>query len=124
MDLKKDIIKQEIKSKHGCMGHCEKCTKNWIIVDKLCEANVPAGYWLLNMKNFLGAEHLKNIVNEYISSINIKYKEGRAICFAGNQGTGKTMSSTCILKAAIKRNYRTYYITAADMLGELVSGKN
>jgi DNA replication protein DnaC len=123
MNRKKDLIKQEIKNKHGCSGNCNQCIKNWIIIDKLAEANIPVGYWLLNMKKFLGPEHLKNIIDEYILNINNKYNEGRAICFAGNQGTGKTMSSTCILKAAIKNNYQAYYITAHDLLSEMI-GKN
>jgi len=50
--------------------------------------------------------------------------EGKSICLAGSQGTGKTMSSICILKAAIRQGFDVYYTTASDMLNELTDFKN
>ena len=87
------------------------------------ESNIPVGYWLLNMKKFHGEPRLKEIVDDYIISIKERYADGGSVCFAGNQGTGKTMSSICILKAALKNNFSTYYITASDILNGMTNSQ-
>lgn len=121
---KKELIKRKIKSNHGCLENCSQCNKNHILMDKMEEANIPIGYWLLTMKNFSGSAKLKEIVNNYTTDINNNYEYGRSICFSGNQGTGKTMSSICILKSAIKNNYTAYYTSAIDMLNDLTNRDN
>lgn len=73
------------------------------------------------MKGFKGSKKLKEIVEEYIINIDKKYTYGTSICLAGNQGTGKTVSSICILKAALKKDFSVYYITAPDMMAEMVN---
>ena len=120
---KKDLLKQKIVSKHGCSGGCVKCAKKHQLIDKLEESNVPIGYWFLNMKEFKGEKKLGEVVNEYIENIQEKYMLGESICFAGNQGTGKTMSSICILKAALKKGFSASYITASDMLNEMTDSR-
>lgn len=118
---KKDLIKRKIKDKHGCEGACVRCVQHGILIDKMEESNIPVGYWLLNMKDFAGSSKLKELVDLYISDLDSKFATGTSICLAGNQGTGKTMSSLCILKAALKNNYSAYYTTAIDMMNELTS---
>ena len=86
-------------------------------------SNIPIGYWLLHMKDFQGAPKLKEIVDEYIQNIKQKYMEGKSICLAGSQGTGKTMSAICILKAALKADFTVWYTTASDMLNEMTNSK-
>jgi len=76
------------------------------------------------MKTFSGSPKLKEIVEDYARHIRKKYEDGKSICFSGAQGTGKTMSSICILRAAIKSGFSVYYITASDMLSELTDYKN
>lgn len=122
--LKKEIAKKEITRQHNCSGYCAICHKKWAVIDKMAEANIPAGYWLLNMKNFEGPEILKQHIIDYTENLDKNYSVGNSFCLAGNQGTGKTMSSICVLKAAIKKNYTAYYLTASDLLSELTSGKN
>jgi len=121
---KKEIIKKQINAKHGCVGVCHRCIKYHILIDKMEEANIPAGYWLLTMKSFTGSGKLKELVDSYVKEIDSKYESGKSICFAGNQGTGKTMSSLCILKKALKHNYTGYYTTAIDMLNDLTNKDN
>jgi len=116
---KKQLIKSKLVANHGCVGACPSCTRKHMLLDLMEEANIPVGYWTLNMKKFQGSEKLKEIVNNYITNIDAYYMEGHSVCLAGNQGTGKTMSSICILREALKRNYSAYYITASDMLNEL-----
>jgi len=85
------------------------------------DAKIPVGYWFLKMDDFSGSPRLGEVIREYISNIKQNYIEGNSICLAGNQGTGKTMSSICILKAALHAGFSAYYITASDMLAELTS---
>lgn len=122
IDKKKDIIKNQIIDDHGCRGSsCSRCARISSLIDKMEESNIPAGYWLLSMKHFSGSNLLKDIVDSYILKIKENYKNGVSVCFSGNQGTGKTMSSICILKAALKNEFSAYYITASDMLSDLTN---
>jgi len=121
---KKELVKQKVKKEHGCSGACARCARIHRLIDLMYDANIPVGYWFLTMKNFTGAEELKDIYEEYISSLLYSYMDGKSICFAGNQGTGKTMTSICILKKAIKNGYSAYYTTASDILNNMTDYKN
>jgi DNA replication protein DnaC len=121
---KKEIIKQEIVSKHGCTFACTRCAKIHSMIDKMEESNIPVGYWFLNMKSFSGSPILAKITNSYIEKLRHNYIEGKSICFAGTQGTGKTMSSICILKSALKQNFSAYYTTASDILNQMTDYKS
>jgi DNA replication protein DnaC len=120
---KKEFVKRDVVDKHGCEGACVRCTRVLALVDKMEEANIPMGYWFLNMKSFQGSDRLREIVDSYIEHVQENYMSGASVCFAGNQGTGKTMSSICILKEALKKNLSAYYITASDILNEMTDSK-
>jgi len=119
---KKQKIKQKISEKYK--GDLDKITRKHAIIDKLDEAGIPVGYWFLTMSDFDGSPVLQSIVEEYMADIESAYMDGKSMCFAGNQGTGKTMSSICILKEAIKLGYSAYYTTASDILNEWTDYKN
>ncbi len=121
---KRDLVKENVRKDHGCEGVCTRCAKIHQLVDLMFEANIPIGYWFLTMKEFKGAPDLKNIYDEYVENLRDKYMTGISVCFAGNQGTGKTMSSICILKEALKRGFSAYYTTAADILNNMTDYKN
>ena len=121
---KKDLVKKRVTSDHGCEGPCTKCARIHQLIDLMFEANIPVGYWFLTMKDFKGASELKEIYDEFVGNLSDKYMAGISICFAGNQGTGKTMSSICILKQALKKGYSAYYTTATDILNNMTDFKN
>lgn len=121
-NAKKQKIKQRISVE--CGDNIAKCTKIHAMIDKMDEANIPAGYWFLTMDKFEGASKLKEIILGYIDNLQDNYMQGKSICLAGNQGTGKTMSSIYVLKSAIKLGFSAYYITASDILQELTNYKN
>lgn len=121
---KRNLVKEKIKTDHGCDGICSKCVSAQKLIDLMFDANIPFGYWFLSMKNFSGAQEIKDIYDKYTSNINETYSNGTSICFAGNQGTGKTMSSICILKRALKVGFSAYYITASDILNNMTDFKN
>lgn len=116
IDKKRELIKQRVLSEHGAGP---KTTKIHRLIDKMAESNIPVGYWFLTMDKFEGSPKLGEVVEQYVGDLQKNYMTGNSICFAGNQGTGKTMSSICILKAALKRGFSVYYTTASDMLNDL-----
>lgn len=122
---KKEILKRKIRDKHNCGSlNCPRCVKNSILIDKMDEANIPAGYWLVGINNFSDTSNLKDLTTKYVTNLEQMYELGKSICFSGNQGIGKTMSAICILKSALKKNYSAYYITASDLLAEITTKGN
>lgn len=116
IEKKKQLIKLKIQEEYK--GDVEKITRRHALIDKMHDSNIPFGYWFLKMRDFDGSPILKDIVDQYINNIDDNYMVGKSYCFAGNQGTGKTMSSICILKEALKKGYTAFYITAADLLND------
>ncbi len=121
---KKEIAKTTVKEKHGCVGTCIRCAKAFNLIDKMFDANIPVGYWFLNMKDFEGSPKLREIYEKYVVNLHDKYAEGNSMCLAGNQGTGKTMSSVCILKEVLKYGFSAYYTTASDILNDMTDYRN
>jgi DNA replication protein DnaC len=120
---KAEFVKRDIVKRHGCKGLCARCARAHRMIDEMLLSNIPAGYWLLSMDKFVGSAKLKEITTAYMEKIEDKYMNGESICFAGSQGTGKTMSSICILKSAIKKGFSTRYTTASDVLNEITDSK-
>ena len=120
---KKEAIKSDVKQKHGCGQVCNRCTRAHALIDDMYDSSIPVGYWFLSMAKFSGASELKEIYDDYISDLRTSYLTGRSICFSGSQGTGKTMSSICIAKEAIKLGYTAFYITASDILNGMTDFK-
>jgi DNA replication protein DnaC len=121
IEKKKQYVKRKIIGEHEGNPHDPRCVRALRLVDLMSESNIPVGYWFVKMKGFGGSEKLKEVVEDYISNINDKYTRGISICLAGNQGTGKTMSSICILKAALKKDFSVYYTTASDIMAEMTN---
>jgi len=115
---KKELVKKQVVDKYGVSS---KTTKIHRLIDLMEESNIPVGYWFLTMKGFAGSQKLKEVVDDYIENIQDNYMNGSSVCFAGNQGTGKTMSSICMLKAALKSGFSAHYTTASDMLTSMTS---
>lgn len=122
ISTKKQLIKEKIIAEIGS-PHDPRCVKALRLIDSMDDSSIPVGYWFIKMKDFGGSPKLGEIINSYISNVKQNYIDGTSICLAGNQGTGKTMSSICILKAALKSNFTAHYTTASDMLTEMVSSE-
>lgn len=120
---KKQLVKDKIINKYGDM-HDPKCVRALKLIDLMEESNIPVGYWFLKMKDFKGSDSIKKIVEDYIENIEDNYISGSSFCLAGNQGTGKTMSSICILKSALKKDFSAYYTTASDIMTEMTDYQN
>ena len=125
---KNQNAKRRIVEEHGCDNNgngCAHCAVIHSLIDKMDEANIPCGYWFQKRKDFTGSEKLREITNKYIEELDQNYSKGNSICFVGNQGVGKTLSSTFIMKKALMKDYSVYYITAPDLFSEMMNyGKN
>lgn len=113
--IKHKLLKDSYNNDYTNPAYIRTC----MLIEKMDEANIPNGYWFYKMDNFYGSIHLKKVVDEYLNNIQQNYLDGLSICLSGSQGTGKTMSSVCILKKALKKNYSAFYITASDMFSDL-----
>src|SRR5271154_1283171 len=74
-------------------GLCERCATMVIAYNRYADGNIPIGYWDLDMKDFKGSPTLKKVYDETIEGLSKMYQEGGTICFAGNHGIGKTMTT-------------------------------
>lgn len=120
---KKQFAKEKIKSNFSDI-HNVKCVNALKLIDMMADSNIPAGYWFIKMSEFSGSPNLKGVVENYMAEITQMFSTGRSICFAGNQGTGKTMSSICILKKALKKGFSTHYTTASDIMMAMTNYSN
>ena len=124
IENKREFVKRKIVTVHGCSGICVECAKKLRSIDDQAGANIPAGYWQLGFNDYHETSKIKVLAKEYIDNIKDNYYAGRSICFVGTPGTGKTMSGTFILRAAMKADFSAYYITASDMLNEILNSKD
>lgn len=119
VERKKAIAKAKVAEKLG--GNTQAYIRACQLIDLFFEANIPYEYWFLKMDQFKGPKIFKDRVSEYMENIAAFYTAGHSLCFSGSQGVGKTMSSTCILKQALKEGYSAYYINASDVVAELTT---
>lgn len=93
------------------------------VLRRYAESNIPVKYWKLEMeRDFKGDSVLLENYRQITSDIKGVYKEGICLCFAGNNGTGKTMTSVNVLKRAAEKGYNVLYTTLNDIVNNLVSG--
>lgn len=92
-----------------------------IAINRYAESNIPVEYWFLKMeKDFHGDNRLLLKYNEYIKDLDKSYTEGSSICLAGNHGTGKTLTTNCILKKASQKGFSCLYTTLSDIVNILI----
>lgn len=101
-------------------GLCERCATMVIAYNRYADSNIPIGYWDLEMKDFKGSVVLKRAYDETSESLSKIYHQGTAMCFGGDHGIGKTMTTTCILKKACQKNYLCLYTTLNDIVSALI----
>src|ERR1035437_6228170 len=94
-------------------------------VNRYAESNIPVEYWSLEMKkDFKGDSRLLTKYNEYTSDLRASYINGSSICFAGAHGTGKSLTSTCILKRSCLSGFHVLYTTLSDVVVALTQSGN
>jgi DNA replication protein DnaC len=96
-----------------------------IAINRYAESNIPIEYWNLKMeKDFFGDQRLLQKYQSYTMDLKSSYLSGSSICFAGNNGTGKTMTSCCILKKACEKGFSALYTTLSDIVNVLTQSSS
>lgn len=113
------IFGQEEKDPIQC-----ECLKKMMLYTHLHNANIPREYYDLTMNDFKVPDEdgdvnalnqkvekakVKPIVQRAIDNIDTMFREGRGLFLYGTNGTGKTMLSIEILKAALRSKYSIHY---------------
>ena len=103
------IFGQEEKDPIQC-----ECLKKMMLYMHLHSANVSREYYDLTMSDFNAGIHkdkivLKPRIQKMVDDPDDLFRRGRGIFFYGTNGTGKTMLSIEILKAAVKHKYSIHY---------------
>jgi DNA replication protein DnaC len=106
-------------------GLCQKCSVQHIAYNRYYESNIPIDYWELRMeKDFSGFAGLMEKYQELTKDIRATYLNGTSICFSGNHGVGKTMTTTCVLKKAVQKGFTALYTTLSDAVNVLVQSED
>jgi len=116
---------EECKLKITTDGLCKKCSSAITAFNRYHESNIPLEYWHLKMeKDFKGDERLLKKYNELVSDIKKCFIDGVSICFAGNYGVGKSLTTICLLKCAVLKGYDVLYTTFQDVISVLTQASN
>ena len=115
-NLKKDIIRKCNKCNKGCVSCLTYCS----YIEKIALSGIPADYWFREMRDWYGDKRFADKINKYIADIDTAYNKNKSLCLTGHPGTGKTMASCNILKAAILRKYSVFYITLSQVVNNLI----
>ena len=70
-------------------------------------------------RDFKGNKLLMESYSYIVENLKKCYMDGLSICFAGMNGTGKSMTATNILKKTAQKNYTSLYSTLSDIVNVL-----
>jgi len=104
------VFRGEVEDSLAKQCECIRKMANYARYDA---ANIPREYWDLTLESFkktsVEKENLKERVQGITAGIRDYARQGRGLFLYGNKGTGKTMLSIEILKAAARAGYSVYY---------------
>ena len=108
-----------------CEGSgCIKCGRQSSRIQKYADAGIPANYWNISFKDFIGNKEFKDLILSKISSINSVFDNGESILFVGTLGTGKTYAISSILKMAVCKDYNVKYCSMVDVINRVLGGSD
>jgi len=97
------------------------CLTQYETYIELDDAGINREYWDLTFKDWKGDLVAKKRVVEYIDNIDSAYENGLGLVLHGSYGTGKTMLSSLILTAALKKEHTIRFITMAEVCDKMRS---
>lgn len=114
--IKKIIDGEEVVT--YCECRMEEETKR-VLHYKYEQAGIPKDYWDLEFsdyQNISGNQKSLETIDEYKKTIDDEVKSGRVLYLWGENNSGKTMITCCILKEAIKKGYSAKFITMSQLV--------
>jgi len=112
----------ELKAKNtqqacSCKGKgCFNCGQKNQSYFKMANSNIPLKFWDLEISDFYGSIKIKNKIEQYITNLAKAYEKGIGLFLQGQNGRGKSMMASLILKAALNQGYTTYMTTLSDAI--------
>jgi len=103
---------------------CIKCGRQASRIQKYADANIPANYWNLSFKDFIGNPQFKDLILSKIAGLDQVYDNGESIMLVGTLGTGKTYAISSILKMAVCKEYTAKYCSMVDVINRVLSGND
>lgn len=87
-------------------------------------AGIGDTYQRLSWDDYDGEPEAKALCDEYLENASLYVARGISIIFSGLYGTGKTMSTTLLLKDLLKLGYSVYSTTFSGMVESYTAGWN
>jgi len=117
--IRKRLIRIKKKIVDSC-PHCEQrgcpsCSAQFEIFFKMAAARIPVKYWCFDHKDIEDPE-VKVIVGKYIERLIDVFDRGYGLYFCGNNGTGKTLCASLILKEALRHNFSARFTHLSEVL--------
>ena len=94
-----------------------KCTTQAVALRRIEEAGIPKRFYDWDLRNLQKGFRVKNkeslyIVKKYISNLSKNIKNGKGLWVSSPPGLGKNQLLCYILRLALEKNYKAYYIKA------------
>jgi len=115
--------------KEFTIGSCKKCHEGWIndlpcecrkifvYLKELTYSKIPQEYWDLEWDNInISPKSVKTLIGKYLDNFENAKKKGKAVCFIGTNGIGKTTLLCEIGKKSIQLGFNTFYTTTQSYL--------
>lgn len=122
---KMERLANNIRKDCACEGTgCSNCAGKISRMRGYANAGIPVVYWGLPFKNFEGDPRFAESIRVILRDIDGFYDDGKSYAFIGNLGTGKSYAACCILKASIVAGYDCHYSQMAEIVNNLLSGRD
>jgi len=80
------------------------------------DSNIPVDFWWRDMHDWSGPTVLNKMYLDVTKDIKESFKTGARAFFLGSHGCGKSLTSCCILKRAVEKNYTALYVNLTDII--------
>ena len=98
------------------------CAEQWLLHRHLLGRGILRDYQTLSLRDFESRDK-QDVAIGYIGEIDLNIRYGVGMLLTGSHGTGKSMLSALVVKAATSRNVSAYYTTFGSMIETYVQTK-
>lgn len=108
-------FQEKIRSCPICQGSdlsCD-CYKHYKFYNSLVASAIPTKYRDATLEQLTEPQIKPSVlkVRAYINDIDEQKRQGKGLYLYGNTGSGKTVIGSCVLKAALLKNYTAFFCT-------------
>jgi DNA replication protein DnaC len=89
----------------------------------LFESCIPIGFWNVKESDVMQNKiEWNSMILPYCNQLSVARKNGYSLYLEGDNGVGKTMAMSFVLKESIRQGFSSYYTTALDLDADLKRG--